>query len=458
VIVGKRAGSISPTIVAMNASIDDDYPRSDTRRRWLQVLSATALAQAAAPANALSTRGRLAFAPAAFDAADSRVLIAVWGVRADRVHVRCSTDRADASAVLSQRSAAITLSASANFAAAIELTGVRAGATIYYAVCADDSALSDVQSFRMPPEPTSSGDFALAFSGDIEARYRPFHVFDQIAKRKPDAFLMLGDTVYADIPKREFSATIAHYRRKHAEIRSDRSLQSFFAHHAGIATWDDHEIENGSNGMHPGIRDAEQVFREYWPCRTKAGVGLYRHMKFGRDIELFVLDTRRFRSPQTDADGEAKTMLGAAQKAQFKSDFAASNARYRLIASSVPLHGSSQDAWGNYAAERDELLAMFRAAYVATNAKTIVLSGDYHFAREWPRNEKRGVYEFTAGPLAAFLPFEKDNAVRVRHSRGEHFVFGDRANFGMLRYDAGMRELRLFYYDDLGRQLFHRQL
>jgi phosphodiesterase/alkaline phosphatase D-like protein len=126
----------------------------------------------------------------------------------------------------------------------------------------------------------------------------------------------------------------------------------------------------------------------------------------------------------------------------------------------VPLHGSSQDAWGNYATERDELLAMFRSANARDGAKTIVLSADYHFAREWPRNEKRGTYEFMAGPLATFLTFEKDNAAKSRHTRGDHFVFGDRPNFGVLRYrmNANGGAVSVAYYDDRGARLHERTI
>ncbi len=445
----------------MNNPIDDGYPESDARRRWLRGLSLGSAAGAAGialPTSALFARSRLAFPPAVFDAAQSKALIGLWGTRAERVHVRwASGDRANLP-TLTERSAAVVLAERTDFAAAVALEGLPAGRVIHYAVYGDNEALSDVQSFQMPPDVKVARDFSIAFSGDIEERYRPFHVFDEIAKLKPDAFLMLGDSVYADIPRREFSATVPHYRRKHAAIRADRSLQNFLSRHAVMATWDDHEIENGSNASHPAIAEAEQVFREYWPCRSAANLGLYRALKLGRDIELFMLDTRRFRSPQSDADDAQKTMLGAQQKAQFTRDYNASTARYRLIASSVPLHGSSQDAWGNYANERDEMLAMFRAAHANHDAKTVILSADYHFAREWSRNEKRGVFEFMAGPLAAFLTFAKDNAARARNSRGEHFVFGDRANFGLLHYDTSMRTLRLFYYDDQGKQLFSRDV
>jgi phosphodiesterase/alkaline phosphatase D-like protein len=171
-----------------------------------------------------------------------------------------------------------------------------------------------------------------------------------------------------------------------------------------------------------------------------------------------VLDTRRFRSPQTDVDGAGKTMLGREQKTQFARDYAASKAKFRVIASSVPFHGSSDDAWGNYATERDELLTMFRDANARHGEKTVILSADYHFAREWPRSEKRGIYEFMAGPLATFLTFEKNNAARARHTRGEHFVFGESPNFGVLRYKSGADggRVEINYYDDRGKQLHKR--
>jgi phosphodiesterase/alkaline phosphatase D-like protein len=441
------------------SDVDDGYPARGDRRRWLQSLAAASLAANAAPASALFGRAKLAFPPAAFDANESGVLIGVIGNGAHRVHVRWS-DAREFDPLRAKRSESVKLESARDFAHAFALDGLPSAKRIAYAVFEDDTALSAVQSFRTAPSATSRSEVTLAFSGDTEERYKPFRIFDIIVAQKPDAFLHLGDTVYADVPKRDFAATIPHYRRKHAAIRADASIQQFMSQHAMIATWDDHEIENGAHGGHPAMREAAQVFDEYWPNRGASAAGLYRKLAFGRDLELFVLDTRRFRSPQSMDDSASKTMLGTEQKLRFAKDYAASKAKFRLIASSVPMHGSSKDAWGNYATERDELFAMFREAHARADAKTIVLSADYHFAREWPRNERRGIYEFMAGPLAAFLTFEKDNAAKERHTRGEHFVFGERANFGVLRYrpDADGGALSLSYYDEVGKSLHERAI
>ncbi len=444
---------------------DDGYPNSSARRRWITGWAA-ASGVAASPLTEAAARSNLAFRPAVFDASDGGALVNVFGVRAIDVHVRWAALTARDPLVLTERSKVVSLTATTDFSAAIELQNLPAATTIAYAVYAGDSACSDIQRFRTPPAPSARSNFTLAFSGDVEARCRPFRVFDSIAAKAPDCFLHLGDTVYADIPRREFSPTLEHYRRKHTEIRSDRSLQSFLANTATVAIWDDHEIENDANGSHPAIDVADRVFREYWPVRAASGAsasasdrkGLFRQLSFGKDLDLFVLDTRSFRSPQADAQSANKTMLGTGQREWFRRAYRASSARYRLIATSVPFHGSSQDAWGNYEHERDDLIALFRDAFERHQAKTVLLSADYHFAREWPRNERHGIYEFMAGPLASFASFSRDAQMKARHSRGSHFVYGEGANFGLLHYDAGMDKLRVSYFDDGGNQLFTRDI
>ncbi len=423
----------------------------------MQSMAAGALGASSSVTASLFSRSMLAFPPAVFDAGATTAIVSVIGNRAVSVHVRWAPT-ASFQPTNSIRSESVTLLASNDFAHAFVLTKLPSNSDVSYAIYSGEDVVSPTQRFRTAPAASTRSDVSLAFSGDMEERYRPFAVFDQIARQKVDAFIHLGDTVYADIPRRDFTPSVAHYRRKHAAIRADGSLQSFMANHSMIATWDDHEIENDCHAGHPAMADAAKVFAEYWPTSAQSGVGLYRNVRFGSDVELFMLDTRRFRSAQSDVDSAQKTMLGAVQKRAFFRDFGSSAAKFRLIGTSVPVHGASADAWGNYATERDELLDAFRKANASSGSKTIILSADYHFAREWPRSEKFGIYEFMAGPLAAFLTFETDNNARSRHTRGAHFVFGDRPNFGVLRYRAVDRSLHLSYFDDRGTLLHERHL
>lgn len=422
---------------------DHGYPSQPDRRRLLRaVASVGALPLAASMPHA--SAGVLAFAPAAFDVHGAHALIWLSANEAARVHVRWGTSPD----TLVNRSAELSLDKSSDFTNHLRLDGLPPGSTVHYRVYADDAAVSELARFNTVRK--AGQNFSLAFSGDMEEKYKPFAIFDVVTAARPDFFVHLGDTVYADIPKREFSPTIKHYRHKHSRIRADRPLQAFMAQCATYAIWDDHEIQNDAHGGMSQLPVAEQVFREYWPCETVEKTGLYRAFSLSPQVDLIVLDTRRFRSVQALVDGPEKTMLGTRQKQWFLDTLKRSRATFKIVATSVPFHGSSQDAWGNYKTERDEIVAYIKQEHIDN---VVMISADYHFARDWS-SKRTGIHEFMAGPLATFRTFDKTPEARERHSKGPHFVFGDDFNFGMLRYDAAANSLGVSYQDSRGTVLF----
>lgn len=426
---------------------DHGYPSRPGRRRALRAVAAVgALPLAAAMPHA--SAGVLAFAPAAFDVHDDHALIWVSANEAARVHVRWGV----APDALTHRSADLALDRTSDFTGHLRLDGLPAGATVHYRVYMAEAAVSELARFNTVRKAGQS--FSIAFSGDMEEKYKPFAIFDVMTAAKPDFFVHLGDTVYADVPKREFSPTIKHYRHKHSRVRADRPLQAFMAQCATYATWDDHEIENDAHGGMPQLPLAEQVFREYWPCETVEKSGLYRAFSLSPQVDLIMLDTRRFRSVQALADGPEKTMLGTKQKQWFLDTLKRSRATYKIVATSVPFHGSSQDAWGNYKTERDEIVAFIKRERIDN---VVMISADYHFARDWT-SKRTGLHEFMAGPLATFRTFEKHPEARDRHSKGGHFVFGDDFNFGLLHYDGATNKLSISYQDSRGKTLFQADI
>ena len=321
----------------MNFDLDCDYPAKPARRRALQAaagFSALPLAAALPFVDAAA----LAFAPAVFDAQADRALVWVSAHGAITAHVRWGLSP-DA---LTQLSAVRAFDAASDFTGHVLLQNLPPGRTVHYRVFAGDKPVSEAGRFNTPR--VAGQSLVLAFSGDMEERHKPFHIFDALSAAKPDFFMHLGDTVYADVPKRDFAPTLAHYRRKHAIIRADRPLQNFMAQCATFALWDDHEIQNDAHGGLAHIAIAEQVFREYWPGQTVSKTGLYRAVMLAPDVELIILDTRRFRSVQAIDDGPEKTMLGTQQKAWFLDRLKRSTARFKIVATSVPFHGSSADA------------------------------------------------------------------------------------------------------------------
>ena len=59
---------------------------------------------------------------------------------------------------------------------------------------------------------------------------------------------------------------------------------------------------------------------------------MYRAVRWGRLLEIFILDTRQYRSANSEPDGPAKTMLGAAQKRWLLDGVTASTALWKVAA------------------------------------------------------------------------------------------------------------------------------
>lgn len=422
---------------------DAGYPSAPGRRRALQAAASLGTLPLAAAVPWVAA-APLAFAPAVFDVHSDRALVWLSANHELRVHLRWGLN-ADA---LHQRSSELLLDEPRDFTGYITLHALPAGSTVHFCVYVDDKPLPAAGRFNTPRN--AGQNFVLAFSGDMEEKYKPFRIFDAMAAAKPDYFVHLGDTCYADHPRRDFVPSVAHYRRKHANVRADRPLQAFMSQCATYAIWDDHEIENDAHGGLAQLPVAEQVFREYWPCASVEKTGLYRAMSLSPEVDLIIVDTRRFRSVQSMPDSAEKTMLGAKQKLWFLERLKQSTATFKIVATSVPFHGGSQDAWGNYKTERDEVVAFIKRERISN---VVMISADYHFARDWS-NRRSGIHEFMAGPLASFRTFEKSPEARERHSKGPHFVFGDDCNFGLISYDGKQNSLTVSYGDSAGKRLF----
>ena len=65
----------------------------------------------------------------------------------------------------------------------------------------------------------------------------------------------------------------------------------------------------------------------------------YRTVRWGKGLQIWMLENRDFRSPNDMPDGPDKTIWGAEQKAWLKETLLASDADYRIIISPNPIIG-----------------------------------------------------------------------------------------------------------------------
>ncbi len=320
--------------------------------------------------------------------------------------------------------------------------------------------------FVTAPAPDADAPASFAWSGDLGGQgtcRRPdtgYRIFDVMTAFRPDFFLFLGDTIYADsrcdrpgdVPGGDFIATtLEGFRDKHRYNRADPAVQRFFRTTSVYAIWDDHEVRNDFAGpTEPLMAAGRRAFLEYWPIipPPEEPARLYRRVRWGARLELFILDTRQYRSPNAERDGPSKTMLGSAQRRWLIGAVTTSTAQWKVVVSSVPMSvskGGVRDSWSNatifgvpedgvgFATERDAILDAFRRSGIKN---LVVLAGDFHYVEAARLAPAPGwvFHELIAGPLSArhARPIPLDDALNPRSL----FARGGANNFGLISVDA----------------------
>ncbi len=288
--------------------------------------------------------------------------------------------------------------------------------------------------FTTLPDAKSQASVTFSWSGDLGGQQRcrrgaaGYPIFDVMRAQQPDFFLFLGDSIYADDvcpsppnePGADFRATtLAEYRARHRDQRGAEALQRLLDNVPVTVIWDDHEVRNDFAGPFDSqMPVGRQALREYWPIRIASGDPhrLYRAVRAGVDLEVFILDTRQYRSRNADQDGSAKTMLGEKQLQWLLTGLAESTATWKVIVTSVPLSipkgggasASGNDGWagepGIPGFERERQVIVDHI--LGGKLKNVVfLAGDVHYvqANEYDPNGDgtTDFYEFIAGPLSA---------------------------------------------------------
>ncbi|HSE06951.1 MAG TPA: alkaline phosphatase D family protein [Methylomirabilota bacterium] len=332
-----------------------------------------------------------------------------------------------------------------------------------------------VGEFVTAPAPGSTAPIRFTWSGDLGSREncRPPHdgyaIFRALAAVPADFFLFVGDTIYADhvcggavhAPGYDFVARrLPDFWAKHRYNREDPAVQAYFRRTSVYAIWDDHEVrDNFAGPAEPLMEPGRRAFIDYFPIRPpRAEPGrLYRSFRWGALLEVFILDTRQYRSANAAPDGPGKTMLGAAQRRWLIESLTASTAVWKVVVSSVPLSvptgGSAHDSWSNanargvpeehgtgFAVERDAILRTLRQRGLKN---LVFLAADVHHAeliRHHPTPEW-SFHEFIAGPLSASTgrPRPLDARLNPRSLWG----LGGIANFGDVTVDAAGLTVRV---------------
>jgi alkaline phosphatase D len=259
---------------------------------------------------------------------------------------------------------------------------------------------------------------AVASCQHFEAGH--YTAYRHMLAESPDLVLHLGDYIYEGRGKDggvrrhagEEIMTLADYRNRHAQYKTDPALQAMHQAAPWLVTWDDHEFDNNCAG---GISEelgvataaflsrraaAYQAYYEHMPLRAACipkgpDMKIFRRVSHGQLVDFHVLDTRQYRSDQPHGDGlkkpgrqaedPAATLLGSDQRGWLLDGLGASPARWQALAQQVMMARvdrvpgdevkCSMDQWPGYEAERRALL---RAFLEGRAANPVVLTGDIH--------------------------------------------------------------------------------
>ncbi len=365
-----------------------------------------------------------------------------------------------------------------------KIGGLEPGRTYKFRWCMEGGRRSAVGQFDTAPAPGRAKTIRFAITGDQDAAPLPgattpywndFGVWRQIRAENNNFNVLMGDTIYSDseVPGvGGVAGTAVSVAQKWAKYRMNlgqkpwaaiRGATSYYAH------WDDHEFindfarsesvfpEEGGNVEASGetiYKNGVKAFRAYNPITYSARDGIYRSFRWGKNLELFFLDERSFRSAGADyggacdnpagsgspdlaptaptanrelfatiapqlatspppacvaaIDDPSRTMLGSHQLEVFEKAIQSSTATFKVIMNEVPIQQSyalPYDRWEGYAAERARLLAFLRdnvenAVFLTTDVHANMVNDARLQTLEPGGPVNSGITEVTTGPVA----------------------------------------------------------
>ncbi len=276
--------------------------------------------------------------------------------------------------------------------------------------------------FRTAPPPDEPARVVFAATTgqaypDQDAPGGGYKIYPAILELEPSFFVHTGDILYYD----QWAKNLELARWGWARMFS---LPTNFEFHRVVPSYfmkDDHDTL--SNDSWPSMESqfmgeftfaqGQAVFLEQIPM----GARTYRTFRWGRDLQIWMMENRDYRTANTDPDGPDKTIWGAEQKAWFMETVAASDATFRILISPTPTLGPYNEGEVDNHTNREgfyyegEEIRSFLAAQV----NMIVICGDRHY-QYVIEDPETGLREFATGPASdAHARGWRNDDVRPEH-------------------------------------------
>ncbi|ATC66237.1 alkaline phosphatase [Nibricoccus aquaticus] len=267
----------------------------------------------------------------------------------------------------------------------------------------DTVAATAYGSFKTAPDAAASAKvtFTVANCQDYARRDDPANghkIYPQMGALHPDFFIHTGDLEYYDKPS-PLATTVALARFKWNRIFALPFQRAFHREISNYFMKDDHDTlkDDAWMGQVYGELTWDQglaLFREQVPIGEKP----YRTIRWGKHVQIWLVEGREFRSPNDMPDGPEKSIWGAEQKKWFYETVKNSDATFRVLISPTPIEGPDRDTKGDnhsnkaFAHEGAEL-----RQFIASQKNMVIVCGDRHWQYA-SVDPETGLREYSAGP------------------------------------------------------------
>lgn len=338
-----------------------------------------------------------------------------------------------------------------DFIVKTEIGGLKPGSKYFYRLqFGKDTNLlfsSETASFKTLPGPGS--DAKVSFVVVTGMNYYHFHygryggtkaysgndkklgypALMAIKTLNPDYFIGTGDNVYFDHPdKANFDRAVkagnnpdpggyggmevvdeAGMRRKYHEQFVQPRFRNLFRTVGTYWEKDDHDYRFNDADPFQEFPISHELgiknFREQLPVVNPEDLNskTYRTHRMSKDLQVWMLEGRDFRSPNNMKDGPDKTLLGAEQLDWLKKTLMESDASFKIIISPTPMVGPDDayksDNHVNHKGFRYEGEAFFK--WLIENGfldkNLYIICGDRHW--QYHAAHPSGIEEFSSGAL-----------------------------------------------------------
>ncbi len=234
---------------------------------------------------------------------------------------------------------------------------------------------------------------------------RGFHIYPAMQTLRLDFLVPTGDTVYYDseAPRaRTIELARHHWHRMYSLPR----LVEFHRFTPGYWEKDDHDCwcddcwpTRNVGWMSPfTFAEGQRVFREQVPMGQKT----YRTVRWGRGLQIWLVEGRDFRSANDLPDGPEKSIWGRAQRDWLEKSILASDASFRVLISPTPIVGPDRGAKADnhanaaFAFEGNRFRRWTRENRLDN---FFVCCGDRHW-QYMSIDPETGLHEFSCGPAS----------------------------------------------------------